>query len=321
MGANIIGLKDWDTSGNLSATDPGVMGNLKSALTGIASFLSTQQKTQQDQQYRAAIKKEMGIDVPQGVDAGKLYEELITKKAEAQLDPEKQMFNRMFSGMGGGGAPPVAPDNNAMPGTVPAIPPAPQINQSQLLRGMMSKKFGVPYESMATPEEKQATIKNKVDEARALEEGKPLSADAAGKLAMVTQAESDLNEAEGLLFPGGKFSPNMAFQTNFPGGGMPATEGRQAYSKVLNAVNAKLRIETGAQANPSEVQNILQRFMPTMRDTDVTAQDKFRRLKEFMATTKSIIDPRGRFDKTQGAGNEMPTPGAANKVGKYTLVQ
>ena len=51
MGANIIGLKDWDTSGNLSATDPGAMGNIKSALGGLASFISAQQKKQQDQQH------------------------------------------------------------------------------------------------------------------------------------------------------------------------------------------------------------------------------------------------------------------------------
>jgi hypothetical protein len=145
----------------------------------------------------------------------------------------------------------------------------------------------------------------KVADARALEEGKPLSAESAGKLAMVTQAESDLNEAENLLFPGGKFSPGMAFQTNFPGGGVPRTEGRQAFSKVLNAVNAKLRIETGAQANPSEVRNILERFLPTVRDSEETAKDKFRRLKEFMATTKSIIDPRGRFNQ-DGLNNNQP---------------
>ena len=170
-----------------------------------------------------------------------------------------------------------------------------------IVAGQLKKDFGI--ELPPTPEEKKQAIQSKVDEARAMEEGKPLSADAAGKLAMVTQAESDLNEAEQLLFPNGKFSPGMAFQTNFPGGGVPATEGRQAFSKVLNAVNAKLRVETGAQANPSEVKNILQRFLPTVRDSDITAKDKFRRLKEFMSSTKSIIDPRGRFNKeTQPSG-------------------
>ena len=50
MGANIIGLQDWDVSGNLSATDPGAMGNIKSALGGLASFLSAQQQRQKDNQ-------------------------------------------------------------------------------------------------------------------------------------------------------------------------------------------------------------------------------------------------------------------------------
>lgn len=225
------------------------------------------------------------------------------EKARMELDPEKAFYNKMFAQMGEQETPQANPlEGSVIPGTEPvdsSVAENTQINPGMILRGLMSKKFGVPYEQMMTLEEKKQKIQNEVDKAIALEQNKPLSSESAGKLAMVTQAEKDLNEAEGLLFPDGVFSPSMAFQTNFPGGGVPATEGRQVYSKVLNAVNAKLRVETGAQANPSEVKNILERFLPTMRDTDETAKDKFRRLKEFMSTTRSMIDPRGRFKKTE----------------------
>jgi hypothetical protein len=140
----------------------------------------------------------------------------------------------------------------------------------------------------------------KVEKIKPPKEDKPVTAETAGKLAMVSQAEQDLNEAEGILFPEGTFNPKMAFQTNFPGGGYPGSEGRTVFSKILNAVNAKLRIETGAQANPSEVKNILQRFLPTMRDSDATAKDKYRRLKEFMVNTKVIIDPKGKYQYKTG---------------------
>lgn len=263
----------------------------------------------QDQLIRSAAKKELGIDTDSYTI--KELQDMRKEKYKTGLNPENKLMEILLSGLGNtqnqnsnpAEIQPVVPEGSIMPGTQPSNSgDTLGLDKGKMLRGLLSKKFGVPYEQMMTPEEKQQATQQKVTEAQALEKGKGLSSDAAGKLAMVTQAESDLNDAESLLFPGGKFAPSMAFQTNFPGGGMPATEGRQAYSKVLNAVNAKLRIETGAQANPSEVKNILERFLPTMRDTDETAKDKFRRLKEFMSTTKAMIDPRGRFDNQGAAG-------------------
>ncbi len=276
----------------------------------LASFLANMiqggTKSMEDRNVRRVAASMLGIpedQVPMGITRQDLVD-MQKEKFKSSLDPEKKLFETLLSGINKSSTPPIAPEGSIMPGTQPVTTTQDNLglDQGKLLRGLISKKMGVPYEQMMTQEEKQKegqqVIQQKVNEARALEEGKPLSADAAGKLAMVKQAESDLNDAESLLFPGGKFSPGMAIQTNFPGGGFPATEGRQVFSKILNAVNAKLRIETGAQANPEEVKNILQRFLPTARDSDTTAKDKFRRLKEFMSDTKSILDPRGRFDKS-----------------------
>lgn len=124
---------------------------------------------------------------------------------------------------------------------------------------------------------------------------KGMTAESAGKLAMVGQAESDLRSVKEMLFPNGKLDRKLVFDTNFPGGGSPGTKGREVFSKILNAVNAKLRIETGAQANPSEVKNILQRFLPTQRDPDDVALDKINRLEDFMVNTKAILDPAGKY--------------------------
>jgi hypothetical protein len=141
---------------------------------------------------------------------------------------------------------------------------------------------------------------------------KGLPAESAGKLVMLGQGEQDLTEAENILFPGGTFSPKMAFASNFPGGGIPGSPGRAAFSKILNAVNAKLRAETGAAATPQEAQNILQRFLPTTRDSDATAKDKYRRLKEFMTETRKVIDPSGKYSYGGGIGNKA---GAGANVG------
>lgn len=108
-----------------------------------------------------------------------------------------------------------------------------------------------------------------------------------GQMAMVQSAKSDLDNYEKLLFPSGKFDRSMIYRTNVPfAAGMPGdTKARQAYSALNNAIAAKLRLETGAQANDQEIEEIAKRFRPNVGDTEASARDKVGRLKQFMETT------------------------------------
>ena len=153
----IIGLNEWDTTGKLSPYKRSTGEQLTSALN---SMVGTFQKQQQDKQFRDAIKKEMGIDIPAGVDAGKLYEMILGEKAKAQFDPEAQMMNRVF-GSQPGITPPLT--TGGINPNVPTAIDGMNLNQGQLLRGMMSKKFGVPYEQMMTPEEKRVAQQQKLE--------------------------------------------------------------------------------------------------------------------------------------------------------------
>lgn len=181
-------------------------------------------------------------------------------------------------------------------------------------------KFGFesvsPYEQrkreldLAESERKAQEATPEGQQRKAEMEKKGLPIETGGKLAMVKQAKQDIQDVRGLLFPQGtpeSFSRGRAFLSNIPGSrghvwsglipqAMPFSEmGQKIYSRLQNAVAAKLRVETGAQANPSEVENILQRFGVTSASNPKAAWDALQRLENFMDETISITDPRGLF--------------------------
>ena len=115
-----------------------------------------------------------------------------------------------------------------------------------------------------------------------------LAGESAGKIAMADQAVLDLRDARSLLFDdkgelnrGTVAAMNVPFTAGVPGN----TAARSAYSKLHNAVAAKLRIETGAAATESEVKGILDRFLPKISDPASVAAERLDRLENFMNTT------------------------------------
>ena len=124
-----------------------------------------------------------------------------------------------------------------------------------------------------------------------------MSADATGKGLMISQAISDLEVVEKLLFPKpGVFNRTLALGAR---GNLPewaVKDAQTVMSNMQNAVNAKLRIETGAQANPSETENIMARFFPSgVKDSEASARNKVSRLKDFMVRGKFVLDPQGKL--------------------------
>lgn len=135
-----------------------------------------------------------------------------------------------------------------------------------------------------------------------------MTAETAGKVAMLRQGSSDVDTVEQLLFPNGKFDRMLAAAASVPfTAGMPGnTNARKIYSAVHNAVQAKLRAETGAAAPDAEVANIVKRFMPGPLDTDESARDKVTRLRAFMQMNLEEIKgtqerkDRGKPDQFEG---------------------
>ena len=175
----------------------------------------------------------------------------------------------------------------------------------------------------------QAKMRQKLEEERATLGIKGLPGESAGKLTMLSQALSDLDMVEKLLFPKGaggqeRFARGLATAANIPGGSLPGipsvgfgSKARIISSKMNNALEAKLRIETGAAATQEEFQRLQQRFGVTVFDTAASAKDKIRRLKAFMKNAIVTIDPTGRFiyktgsnqlDRELNMGDGKPDP-------------
>ena len=130
-----------------------------------------------------------------------------------------------------------------------------------------------------------------------------VAAETAGKVVMVTQAIADIDAAEKLLFPKpGQFNRKLAFgaQASLPE--WMVKDAQTVQSALQNAIAAKLRVETGAQANDQEIKNIANRFFPSgVKDSEGSARNKLTRLKRFMQDGKFIMDPQGRIVIVEGS--------------------
>lgn len=155
-----------------------------------------------------------------------------------------------------------------------------------------------------------------------LEAPKPMSAESAGKAASVQLARQDIADVKNFLFPKGVFSRKNLLLMNAVGGGVPWTGGRDAASMITNALETKLRQETGATARPEEVESMAERFRPSFLDTGRTARQKLRRLGIFMQYAEIYQDPTGAWQvdwrklfKKPGWGKDIKPRKAKKDVG------
>ena len=146
---------------------------------------------------------------------------------------------------------------------------------------------------------------------------KPLSGDTAGKLAMLSQASRDVEEAKTMLFPNGKLDVKR-LTSGFLGA--PSELGREINSRIDNAVAAKLRAETGAAATPGEVDNISKRFKPKPGIDDENAvSDKLIRLKEYIDEAAYYIDPQGSHRAGAKKSREATGYGGVGQIGRFKV--
>jgi hypothetical protein len=88
---------------------------------------------------------------------------------------------------------------------------------------------------------------------------------------------------------------------------MPFTKGRQASTLILDAVEAKLRAESGAAVPETEVKRIAKRYIPQVADDDATIIMKLNNMEKFL---------QGTQDKMQ-MGKTPQAKGATPKTVKY----
>jgi hypothetical protein len=128
-----------------------------------------------------------------------------------------------------------------------------------------------------------------------LTDKKGLPAEGAAKLKLAETGLQDIIEFEKILIQeDGSINRKLLTQMK---GNIPFTQGREANSLVLNAIEAKLRAESGAAVPEEEVTRMMKKFVPDILDNDKTIKSKVRRLKLFLGGTVEIIDPNKTYTR------------------------
>ena len=152
----------------------------------------------------------------------------------------------------------------------------------------------------------------------------------AGKSSLIERSGSNIDDVFNAILKKDPARPNdpnaftvdreliFSMVTDIPlaGKGIPFTQGRTLRTLLENGIQGKLRLETGAVANEAEVQSVLDRFMPSLLDSDNQITTKLLELRKFFDTALEKIDPdlfaklKGRTDQ---GGENAPNPPAGEE--------
>ena len=122
----------------------------------------------------------------------------------------------------------------------------------------------------------------------------------AAKTELLANGMKDVERFRGLVLKDGKPDRKLLMGMAVPGGGAPGTDSRLAYSFIYNAIEAKLRAESGAAVPETEVHRMAKRFVPGVLDNDKTINSKVDRLNEFLGGSLGRV--KGQPGAGTGAG-------------------
>lgn len=137
------------------------------------------------------------------------------------------------------------------------------------------------------------------------------SPEQAGRVSAINRSLADLSQARSLLVKDdGAIDRTTLFSANLFGG-LPFSKGRDLNRYIEDAVETKLRLETGAAANKDEIRRIATRFKPSVKDADETIKGKLDQLEVFMRDAFNVLDPTGEVRARIGgqSAGTPPTPG------------
>jgi len=147
---------------------------------------------------------------------------------------------------------------------------------------------------------------------------KPLSSTTASSLASAEAAATNINEAFSLLFPGGVYdkdlknlvaAPNILLE-------LGSSKARSIKQYMERAIEAFLKMKTGATAPAEEVIKYTEMYSPTLRDTEADVRAKFSELGTFFATMKNFV-----LEGNTGQLPEIPNfSGTSNAAETPTVV-
>lgn len=134
---------------------------------------------------------------------------------------------------------------------------------------------------------------------------KPLSSEYVGKAEAVKSGQAAAKRLRDYYLPGGEFSATNAAKASIPltGGALPGSEGVTAAGDIDSAIDAIVRVRTGAAATADEMALYRRMYMPNASDSAATAKAKIDKLEADLAGVA------GGFREVQGLERE-PAPAA-----------
>jgi len=272
MGLN--NLSDWDRSGTLS---PYQQSSGTQGINALSALLKIMQQQQQDAALRKAAGGMMGgTEVPQGVDAGKLFSDLAVEKNKPmnatgildQLELKetlKKLQEQTNVPQVLGNAVPIG-DGSTMPS--PNAPPLtdPLARPPQFIPGK-TNKYGVP-EDVENPDF-ELYQKKRIEDLQPPTDAQTVSAGFAKRM---EQAEEPIGKIKGLglgkSLLGLKLGP-----LGVPNWAKPS-EAQTFDQAKRNFVNAVLRKESGAVISPEEFKNADLQYFPQPGDKPEVIKQK-----------------------------------------------
>lgn len=130
----------------------------------------------------------------------------------------------------------------------------------------------------------------------------------AARVSAMNMTLNNVSDLRDKLVPDGKtVDRRVLFTSMF--GGLPFTEGRDVERFIEDAIETKLRLQTGAAANKDEVKKEAAKFKPNQLDGDETIVGKFDKLERYMQDTFNVLDPSGVVRARLGsAGSNIGAP-------------
>lgn len=168
----------------------------------------------------------------------------------------------------------------------------------------VADQAGVPIGPKALPPQQAAQAQMMIQGRQDVKRAKDLLIDKDGAVNRGVLADAQTWGVPGIA----------ALQVN----GVPFSQGKDLRSYMMNAVEGKLRLESGAAVPEQEVLRIAQRFIPAMTDSDATIKQKLDRLDEFMAGTLSLSKMPTQKPTTP---SEPDKPEAEKMIGRTKYVK
>jgi hypothetical protein len=200
-----------------------------------------------------------------------------------------------------------------MAASQPMMVAPPEVTRQEITQPS-GAKFAIP---VPKPQMGQAPLQTEPGKAET--QGiQPYAINDVGRANMILHAQQRIGDIKEQLFPDGmkgSINRDPILKSSGPLGSISVGgigTGATLFSRMYQAVDAALRLETGAQANIDEIKIKMAEYYPSIKDTDAVIKQKINDLDQYITRTVNLHDPSGQLRKigqaaVAGIGEQKPS--------------